>query len=193
MGGNKPSTRSCGFGRDAPAGPKPTAQDRAGSAVEDGPVAEDLAVMLPTQPSHHGLHLLRQEISREPHAPFLPSTETRASCWSFLGLQDSQGLRVKPSVSCLLYSHRSWTLTCAFLPASEPLCRCCCALLLHITISNIQLHLYPRRLQGKTERSLTSHCWDSRPAPSRTPEPKPPNYNPLSISFCWCPHFNWVC
>lgn len=149
--------------------------------------------MLFTQPSHHWLHLLRQEISREPHAHFLPSRETRASCWSFLGLQDSQRLFVKPSVSCLLYLHHSRTLTCAFLPASESLCRCCWAQLLHITISNIQLHLYPRRLQGKRERSLTSYSWDSIPAPSHTPEPKTPNYKPLRISFCWCPRFNWVC
>ena len=142
--------------------------------------------MLPTQPSRCRQHLLRQgDLQGTPHSFSLQHRRTRASsCSSFPGLQDSQRQSVKPSVCLPAFLHLSWTLTFAFPPASEPLCGCRWAQLLHITVSNIQLHLYPRRLKGETERSLTSHCWDSEGKPvhhSTGPRAKNPQLHPNYI------------
>lgn len=83
---------------------------------------------------------------------------------------------------CMFFLQPSWTMTFAFPSTSEPLCGCRWARLLHVTVSNIQLHLHPCWLQGETEKSLTSPCWDKGQACTslqHLPQSQNPQIHPL--------------
>lgn len=98
--------------------------------------------------------------------------------------------------ACLLLCSSLEPCDICFSIPSESLCGCHRARFQHVTVSDVQLHLYPCRLQGGTEQSLSWHCLDKHLHLHHSItclRAKNPSYIALRISFCWCPCFNWVC